>query len=550
MRKVLGLTAAALCSLFVLAFQLQLLPVFSPLFVGDRVYWPVIYYGCGSVVIGLTLVILLTQGSILRRSAPVLAVCMLAAVVTLTHPLDGVAKNFLVATIFVACATVLAMASAPFALLRLSASATVLSAMICLLDILFSHGFTNSAGRAAGLSVNANLAAGGLLLGAASSFWTVPHRLRGPFLLIVGAGIFATLSRSTLLAAIVICSGVGADLIWTRLRSPGPPARIRWFRSAVLALGLAGWIVTALFSNDRFSIAATNSFRQIGSALTALEEARQSIADAVQSRARPQSAPDTAITNPDIETTPKLEEADSKPNEPTSRDKPISRDELKARLDETKPKSDDLIEEIGHRAENEGDINSISARGLLMERAFLSYRTGPVFGQGLAAAHALQPHNTFLLFAVAFGDLGWIVPIAFLGLTACWARNTQQLPLFLATLTAIMTSHDILLTPGLLAPIVFGIVGLNSLRYRADDASYVFPAMRYTVVTAPIFFAFGAASIAGNGISIVSVAPKLLVFLVFGAITLWSIAVWLWREKPIEPAQPAVPSGRHRRQAK
>jgi hypothetical protein len=176
-----------------------------------------------------------------------------------------------------------------------------------------------------------------------------------------------------------------------------------------------------------------------------------------------------------------------------------------------------------------------------MERAFLSYRTGPVFGQGLTAAHALQPHNTFLLFAVAFGDLGWIVPIAFLGLTACWARNTQQLPLFLATLTGIMTSHDILLTPSILAPIVFGIVGLNSLRYRADDASYVFPAMRYTAAAGPLLFAIGGASLTGSGVSNVSFAPKLLLLLVFGAIALWSMAVWLWFEKPVGQPERALP---------
>ena len=83
--------------------------------------------------------------------------------------------------------------------------------MICLLDILFAHGFTNTVGRAAGLSVNANIAAAGLLLGAASSYWTVPQRLRSSFVLIVGAAVFVTLSRSTWLAAVLICTGVGGD---------------------------------------------------------------------------------------------------------------------------------------------------------------------------------------------------------------------------------------------------------------------------------------------------------------------------------------------------
>jgi O-Antigen ligase len=471
-----------LSSLFVAAFQLQLLPFFSRLFVDDRLLWPIIYYGFWSLVIGLTLAILVTQRPIFSQSLPILLVCALAAGLTLIHPIDAISKNFIVAMIFVACATILSISSAPYAVLRLSASVTALSAVICLLDILFRNGFTNSIGRAAGLSINANVAAAGLLLGAASSYWAVPHRLRGPFVLIVGAAIFVTLSRSTLLAAIIISAGVAADLIWTRLKSPRSQPPIGWFRSAALALGLAGWIVVALFSNDRFSVAATGSFQQIGTARTAFDEARDSIARSME------------FGGPSRQ----------------------SRD------------SDDLIREMGQTAENEGDINSISARGLLMERAYLAYQASPFSGQGLAAAHALQPHNTFLLFAIAFGDVGWLVPIAFLGLTVCWVRSVEQLPLFLATSTVMMTSHDILFTPGLLAPVVFGVAGLNSLRYRARDAFDAFSVMRYTAVAAPILFALGGASIPGTGLWGAQAPPDLLLVLVFGAIALWSIAVWRW----------------------
>src|SRR5947209_4607124 len=127
MVKSLPLTAAALGSFFVIAFQLQLLPFFSPLFVDDRLFWPIIYYGVWSLVIGLTLVILATQRPVLHRSLPVLVFCAFAAGLTLIHPIDGISKNFLVATMFVACATVLAIASAPLALLRFSASATALN---------------------------------------------------------------------------------------------------------------------------------------------------------------------------------------------------------------------------------------------------------------------------------------------------------------------------------------------------------------------------------------------------------------------------------------
>jgi hypothetical protein len=277
---------------------------------------------------------------------------------------------------------------------------------------------------------------------------------------------------------------------------------------AVLALGLIGWIVTALVSNDRFSVAAGDSYQQIGTAMKAFEEARRSIASAVESRIPSRSRP--TGSNSDAE---------------------------------SKSKSDDMAEEIARRVENEGAINSISARGLLMERAFRSYQAGPFFGQGLAAAHALQPHNTFLLFAVAFGDLGWLVPIAFLGLTIYWARGIRQLPLSLATLTVLATSHDVLLTLGLLAPIVFGIAGLNSLRYRAHDAPDTSSAMKYSAVAAPILFALGGASIANIRTSSVTAAPKLLILLVFGAITLWSIAVWLWYEKSKHQPEMALQRG-------
>ena len=67
--------------------------------------------------------------------------------------------------------------------------------------------------------------------------------------------------------------------------------------------------------------------------------------------------------------------------------------------------------------------------------------------------------------------------------------------------------------------------------------------MRYTAVAAPISFASGSASIAGIGLSGVQAPPNLLVFLVFGAITLWSVAVWLWSEKLMRQHQSDLPRG-------
>lgn len=530
MVSLLRVTAGALGCLFIVAFQLQLLPFFARLFVAERFVWPVIFYGCWTLVLVTTLSILILRRSILMRVLPVLVVCAASTALTFIHPIELVAKNFLVGTAFVACGTVLAVASAPVALLRFSASATVLSAVICLLDIFFSHGFTNTVGRAAGLSINANVAAAGLFLGAASSFWAVPPRLRTSFLLIIGSAILVTLSRSTLLAAIVVCSAVAADLIWARFRDTRPRRPLQWASGSILTLALVLWITLALFTNDRFSVAAKNSFQQIGTSISALEDARDAVAQAVQSKTagsvpRPEPARQAEPpTKPAASKTPTSTSPPGTAAPATPASKPLVRDDEDERL-----KSQEIIREIERRAENEGDINSISARGILMERAYLSYQIGPALGQGLGPAHALQPHNMFLLFAVAFGFIGWLVPLAFLSLTAWWARSVQELPLFLATFTVLMTSHDVLFTPGLLAPIVFGIGGLNSLRYPADGAPHTLPALPYAAVAAPLMFAICAIYVISADPTVFPAVPPLLFFLVFCAIVLWSVGIWRWR---------------------
>jgi hypothetical protein len=534
MDKVLRVTAGALGCLFIVAYQLQLLPFFQRLFVHEKTFWPVIYYGCWTLAVGTTLLVLLLQRSILMRVLPVLAVCAASALLTFVHPLEMVAKNFLVGIVFVACGTVLAVASSPLVLLRFSAAVTVLSAVVCLLDIFFSQGFTNVIGRAAGLSVNANVAAAGLFLGGASSFWAVPSRLRTSFLLIVGAAILVTLSRSTLLAALLVSAAVAADLIWARVKDAKSHRPLRWVSGSILTLVLALWITLALFTNDRFSVAATSSFHQIGTSVSALEEARDSVAKTLRSKPA-EPAPPAEMSKPPP--APKAQPAavpgagaaaprPAAAPAPEAKPKPTIREQVADNF-----KSEDMIREIERRAEDEGDINSISARGLLMERAFLSYQTGPPLGRGLSAAHKLQPHNMFLTFAVAFGAIGWFVPLAFVALTVWWAGGIQQLPLCLATFTVMMTSHDVLFTPGLLAPIVFGIAGLNWLRHSSEEAPRMLPALPYAALAAPLLFAVGAIAIVAIGPTAFPFVPRSLLLLVFCAFALWAAGIWRWREE-------------------
>lgn len=480
--------AAALVTLAVAGFQMQLLA-----FSGVLDIWffrSMIYHGCWVAALGLTLLLLVARRDLIGRFVPVILVCGLSASITLTHPIDDVSRSFLVALALTLCVTVLAMTSAPFALLRLSATATILGAVFCLLDILFANGFTETAGRAAGLSINPNAAAAGLLLGATSSFWAVPRDWRASFVLVVAAAILTTLSRSVFLATILICLAVGMPLLRDRLKSPAPKPPFKWLRTGVLCLCLAGWLGAAYWANPRFSRATGLIVQQISEAQPAFRRAQNSVSaqlGAVQSRVGERETSATSDSVADAE-----------------------------------------LAQIARRAYAEGKKNSLAARGLFFEAAVLAYRTGPPLGRGLAAAHALSPHNSFLLFAIAFGHLGWLIPISFLLLCAWWVRSIEQAPIFLATSAVLMTSHDVLLVPGLLLPIVLGMAALSARLVSAEDHPCGLAAIKYGALAAPVLFALGWLYGTSVPLAATNPAPALLWIQMFCASVLWAAAIWRW----------------------
>jgi hypothetical protein len=448
---VIRVAAATLSAMAIVAFQSEFLPFFQTLFASDRVFWPAIYYGYWILTLCVTIAVLVADPAVRRQSFPILIVCLLTMALTLLHPFDWVAKNLVVAMMLLICITVLVLGSMPSLLLKLSATVTALTAVICCLDILFVDGLTNTPGRAAGLSINPNDAATGLFLAAAATYRAVPKRLQIPFLLLVGGAIFFTLSRSTLLAAIILVSVVGALSVWQTIRNGGRPRLGRAFSglSILFAVGLSIWSVGALFNNDRFAVAAADSYDGIRTAVDALGEASRSIRTAVEVSTRVESQTQSARVEAEIVA-------------------------------------------IGKASEQEK--NSVSARGLFMWRALITYGSGPFFGRGLAAAHEIAPHNTFLMFAVAFGHLGWLVPFALIGLTFYRVRDANQLPLGLATIAVMMISHDILF-PSFIVPVAVGIAGNISKQSTFKVCRYSFTAVRCVVLAASILFIVGCGAI-------------------------------------------------------
>lgn len=69
-----------------------------------------------------------------------------------------------------------------------------------------------------------------------------------------------------------------------------------------------------------------------------------------------------------------------------------------------------------NEARSEGEAKSSAlARGELLLQSFRAYKQSPWVGHGYDYAFSLSPHNNYLLFAVAFGALGWLVIPLF-----CW----------------------------------------------------------------------------------------------------------------------------------
>jgi hypothetical protein len=106
-----------------------------------------------------------------------------------------------------------------------------------------------------------------------------------------------------------------------------------------------------------------------------------------------------------------------------------------------------------------------------------------------------------------------------------------------------MTSHDLLFTFGLLVPFILGIAGLNAQRFRRDDEPAAVPAIPYAATIAPIVFVMGAIATLSIGPLSIAGAPKLLLFLVFCAIALWSAGIW-HRRRELFPRGHALARGR------
>ena len=418
------------CALLI-AYQLRLVQIFFPLLSGFDLSWRLSYYGFWVVTLSVATLILVVERSLILKAAPVLGFAFFCLALISIHDIGAVEKNYIVAMGIVATVTILALASNPITLLRFSASVTALFSFACLAEMPFVDGFTTSAGRAAGFGVNPNVAAAMIVLGYSASVWALPRWAKVPYAVLTVAATAATLSRSTLLVlmAVIIFQIVGAAAKGLRSRIRPKVGNSVW-ASVGLALVLSGWFVFAMAVNDRIPVAAAGSFNGLARLNEAVTNALASI------------------------------EADVKAVEPR-----------KIRVSAPGRVNTGIVErnELVTVAQEQGATNSAVSRALLLKLAWLSYLEYPQTGRGLEAAHALAPHNSFLLFPIAFGHVGWVVPLGFLALAVCYIRRWEQgaYPLGLAGL--LFFSHDILIFPGMLMSITLAQAALIASSKQTEN---------------------------------------------------------------------------------
>ncbi|RVC41798.1 hypothetical protein EN781_24760, partial [Mesorhizobium sp. M4A.F.Ca.ET.090.04.2.1] len=403
--------SAGFCAFTVVVYQAWFMPFSLPLFTGRDGYLRLALYALYGVVLIVSFAVVVTRRDVRKAISPLAIGAVVAVVPIALHPLGIVNRSYLTTLALGGSALTLMLTFAPPIVLRLSASVTALNAIVCFLDVLFTHGFTTTVGRAAGLAVNPNVAAAGLLLGGAASYRAVPKEWRPGFLVLVGGALSITLSRSTILAAVATVFLPSAAGIWQYYRA-GRRLRIgtaAWTRALAVALVLLSATFVALTTNRYFRAAISQSFAGVLAVNTDLSVAGEAV--------------DTSLARPAVPIghPPQTDDARPLSVEPPqlapSRNVPALPEESLPGDVATPPKAIPSaagaarIQALSERLRGEGKKNSISARALFLERGLLAYQTGGFFGRGLEEAHVFVPHNTFVLFAIAFGHIGWLVPL-------------------------------------------------------------------------------------------------------------------------------------------
>jgi hypothetical protein len=367
----------------------------------------------GAVIAGLAMI----GGHLPRKSITAVWVFAAAGVAPLLFShgdIGPVTKSYVVGLGSISLLSVAARCADLRRVAQFSAFVVCVACVGCLLDACHLHGFSDTTGRAAFLYVNPNVAALGLLLAALSSGWSLPLRWLPSFLVLVGGAVFVTLSRSAVLMAVltlVACMPMVSENYRSTLLG------LRTGIRSAIAVGVAvmAFCVVALNVNLAFPVALANSYDGMKTAIKWAEVGQSKIG---------------------------MFGLGGDPKD---------------------------VEKAIHLVEEQ---NSASARALLAERAWHQFEIGPATGIGLERAFALAPHNSYLLFADAFGYYGWLIIPALIALILYLGRR-RGLPAAVLVAVSALFSHDLLFALPLISSFALIIGSLIKKNGIAEQERHV-----------------------------------------------------------------------------
>ena len=335
----------------------------------------------------------------------------------------------------------------------------VLGILVNLFEVLYPGVFSESLGRSAGLYVNPNSSAIALSAGMVLTIGLLPPRFRLILVIAVGAAVFSTLSRSGMIVWVVISFVL---LFQGTLR-------IEWRRAYVLqnlALGLgfalfffyayttvpaSYYAVEAKFGSAvKLAIGAPSTARSVGSAVSNPDDpSRVNVEKRNADNAAP-PAPAAAARKEEMgeraEAREKVAATDAERAEKISQ---IADPRERAAAEERFRRAIERRKERQEEARRAQDMQ----RAGLIGNAVSVYRQDPVLGVGLTRAWEQAPHNAYLLYALAYGFVGWaLVPALAL---AVWLSGDKRvtLPIALLLLLAGLFSHNLLVDRTTLLPL-------------------------------------------------------------------------------------------------
>lgn len=322
-------------------------------------------------------------------------------------------KNYLINLVTIFLVVILCLKSNRSLVNLIIISVALMGALLCLIDIVFYDGYTNTTGRAAGLFINPNIAASVLLLLSVASVPLIHKNWRVSFIILMAGAILSTVSRSSIVVGIsVLLSACMIDDL-RKYINKNSLYNCFWVCSFIFVIGMA-----AMWNNKSYSVAIKNSIGSIYSAAEIFNSAREKI---------------------------KLTEEKFGPAETPAAPEPYPSSPLAAAPPPAaSPHPDNFAtkEEIATILSDVEKVNSASVRLLKAEQAISVFKMNPIWGSGISNAYQLSTHNSYLLLSVAFGVGGFLIFIT-LPYLLYLLSGVYSIPFTIALMGISFFSHDI-----------------------------------------------------------------------------------------------------------